>query len=243
MIGLITLEVKQTGERSAGNRPAAFDVAGAGNVTMAAGLRSTAKAVGKPPEPTARAPVLDPTCERLRVKFLGSTRPYIKVQGRWKYLYRAVDKDGDTVDFLLRAKRDKAAARRYFEKAIAGNGALETVTIDKSRANLAGINAINADREVPIKLRQSKYLNNMVEVRPSSDQTHRTSNARIQELPLHPHHFRRYRTHAHDSERADEERRWTASFGPRAVLRSCEISIPIRSVRTFPNFLTATEPA
>ena len=61
MIGLITLEVKQTGERSAGNRPAAFDVAGAGNVTMAAGLRSTAKAVGKPPEPTARAPVLDPT--------------------------------------------------------------------------------------------------------------------------------------------------------------------------------------
>ena len=73
MIGLITLEVKQTGERSAGNRPAAFDVAGAGNVTMAAGLRSTAKAVGKPPEPTARAPVLDPTCERLEVNPLGPT--------------------------------------------------------------------------------------------------------------------------------------------------------------------------
>jgi transposase-like protein len=90
---------------------------------------------------------------------------YIKVKGEWKYLYRAVDKAGDTVDFLFRAKRDKAAARRYFEKAIAGNGVPETVTIDKSGANLAGLNAINADREMPIKIRQSKYLNNVVEVR------------------------------------------------------------------------------
>jgi putative transposase len=88
---------------------------------------------------------------------------YIKVKGEWKYLYRAVDKAGDTVGFLFRAKRDKAAARRYFEKAIAGNGVPETVTIDKSGANLAGLNAINADREVPIKIRQSKYLNNVVE--------------------------------------------------------------------------------
>jgi putative transposase len=90
---------------------------------------------------------------------------YIMVKGEWKYLYRAVDKAGDTVDFLFRAKRDKAAARRYFEKAIAGNGVPETVTIDKSGANLAGLNAINADREMPIKIRQSKYLNNVVEVR------------------------------------------------------------------------------
>jgi putative transposase len=88
---------------------------------------------------------------------------YIKVKGEWKYLYRAVDKAGDTVDFLFRAKRDKAAARRHFEKAIAGNGVRETVTVDKSWANLAGLNAINADREVPIKIRQSKYLNNVVE--------------------------------------------------------------------------------
>ncbi|MBB5429769.1 transposase-like protein [Paraburkholderia atlantica] len=42
---------------------------------------------------------------------------YVKVKGQWKYLYRAVDKQGNTVDFLLRARRDKAAARRYFEKA------------------------------------------------------------------------------------------------------------------------------
>ena len=43
---------------------------------------------------------------------------YVKVGGQWKYLYRAVDKDGDTIDFLLRAKRDHAAARAFFERAI-----------------------------------------------------------------------------------------------------------------------------
>jgi putative transposase len=88
---------------------------------------------------------------------------YIRVKGEWKYLYRAVDKDGDTIDFLLRAHRDKTAARRYFEKSIAQNGVPETVTIDKSGANLAALEAINADRETPLKIRQSKYLNNLVE--------------------------------------------------------------------------------
>jgi transposase-like protein len=88
---------------------------------------------------------------------------YIKVKGQWKYLYRAVDKAGNTVDFLMRAHRDKTAARRYFEKSIDQNGEPDTVTIDRSGANLAALEAINADREVPIKIRQSKYLNNLVE--------------------------------------------------------------------------------
>ncbi|WP_134143800.1 IS6 family transposase [Paraburkholderia sp. BL6665CI2N2] len=88
---------------------------------------------------------------------------YVKVGGQWKYLYRAVDKAGNTVDFLLRAHRDKAAARRYFEKAIDRNGMPETVTMDKSGANLAALQAINAERETPIKVRQVKYLNNIVE--------------------------------------------------------------------------------
>ncbi|EIM94447.1 ISBmu21 transposase, partial [Paraburkholderia hospita] len=88
---------------------------------------------------------------------------YVKVGGQWKYLYRAVDKAGNTVDFLLRAYRDKAAARRYFEKAIDRNGTPETVTMDKSGANLAALQAINAERETPIKVRQVKYLNNIVE--------------------------------------------------------------------------------
>lgn len=64
LIGLITLDVKHAGERSAGKPLAPFDVAGAGNVTMAAGLRATAKAVEHPPAPKVGAPVLDPTDER-----------------------------------------------------------------------------------------------------------------------------------------------------------------------------------
>ncbi|SIT49300.1 hypothetical protein BN2475_1340002 [Paraburkholderia ribeironis] len=61
MIGPINLDMKQTGKPSAGKPHARFDVAGAGNVTMAAGLRPTVKAVERPPEPTVRAPVFDPT--------------------------------------------------------------------------------------------------------------------------------------------------------------------------------------
>jgi len=63
LIGPITLDAKHAGERSAGKLHAAFDVAGAGNVTMAAGLRTSAKALEQPPEPKVGAPVLDPTCE------------------------------------------------------------------------------------------------------------------------------------------------------------------------------------
>ena len=63
----------------------------------------------------------------------------------------------------MRAHRDKTAARRYFEKSIAQNGEPETVTIDKSGANMAALEAINAARETPIKIRQTKYLNNIIE--------------------------------------------------------------------------------
>ena len=63
-IGPITLDAKHAGERNAGKPPVAFDVAGAGNVSTAAGLRSSAKALGQPPEPNDGAPVLDPTDER-----------------------------------------------------------------------------------------------------------------------------------------------------------------------------------
>ena len=88
---------------------------------------------------------------------------YVKVKGQWKYLYRAVDKAANTVDFLLCARREKAAARRYFEKAIDQNGEPGTITVDKSGANLAALEALNADRSTPIKVRQNKYLNNVVE--------------------------------------------------------------------------------
>ena len=68
---------------------------------------------------------------------------YIKVKSVWKYLYRAVDKQGKTVDFLLTAKRDMAAAKRFFDKAMGANGDPDKVAMDKSGANKAAIDAIN----------------------------------------------------------------------------------------------------
>ncbi len=90
---------------------------------------------------------------------------YIKVKGVWKYLYQAMDKAGKTVDFLLAARCDKAAARRFFDKAMRENGAPEKVTMDKSGANKAAIDDINDGLENSIVVRQVKYLNNIVEVR------------------------------------------------------------------------------
>ena len=71
---------------------------------------------------------------------------YIKVKGIWKYLYRAVDKQGQTVDFLMTEKRDKEAANRFFKKAIRENGDPDKVTMDKSGSNKAAIDEINCDR-------------------------------------------------------------------------------------------------
>ena len=88
---------------------------------------------------------------------------YIKVKGVWKYLYRAVVKQGKTVDFLLTAKRDKAAAMRFFDKAMQANGVPKKVTMDKSGANKAAMEEINARGETLIIVRQIKYLNNIVE--------------------------------------------------------------------------------
>jgi putative transposase len=88
---------------------------------------------------------------------------YIKVKGVWKYLYRAVDKQGKTVDFLLTAKRDMAAAKRFFDKAMGANGDPDKVAMDKSGANKAAIDSINDGRAVPILVRKVKYLNNIVE--------------------------------------------------------------------------------
>ncbi len=88
---------------------------------------------------------------------------YIKIKGTYKYLYRAVDKEGNTIDFLLTAKRDKAAAMRFFKKAIDSSDMPEKVTMDKSGANKAAIDQIIKDNDTSIVVRQIKYLNNIVE--------------------------------------------------------------------------------
>ncbi len=88
---------------------------------------------------------------------------YIKINGEWTYLYRAVDKQGNTIDFLLTAKRDRKAARRFLNKAIRSNGKPSLINIDKSGANTAAIKQYNNDENKRVKIRQCKYLNNIVE--------------------------------------------------------------------------------
>ena len=91
---------------------------------------------------------------------------YIKVKGRDCYLYRAVDKEGKTVDFLLTKKRDKKAAIAFFRKAFRQHGQPEKVCIDKSGSNKSALMSFNPkgqDKAPEIMIYQSKYLNNIVE--------------------------------------------------------------------------------
>src|SRR6478752_30272 len=92
---------------------------------------------------------------------------YVKVKGRWTYLYRAVDSRGQTIDFLLSAKRDAAAAKRFFRKALGQphTGNPRTITVDKNAAYPAAVSAMKRDGELWrfSRLRPVKYLNNIVE--------------------------------------------------------------------------------
>ena len=100
---------------------------------------------------------------------------YIKVAGKDRYLYRAVDKEGNTVDFLLTKRRQKMSAQKFFNKAIGNNGNPRVVNIDKSGSNKSALWAVNKRslRFKKINIRQCKYLNNIVE------QDHRNIKRRI----------------------------------------------------------------
>ena len=93
---------------------------------------------------------------------------YIRVKGEWKYLYRAVDKHGQTIDFLLTEQRDERAAMRFLTKAIRRHGVPGTITVDGSEANAAAIRRYNAEHGTAIVIRRVRYLNNILE------QDHRT---------------------------------------------------------------------
>jgi putative transposase len=88
---------------------------------------------------------------------------YIRVKGEWRYLYRAVDKQGQTMDFLLTEHRDQEAAMRFLTKAIRRHGVPEKITIDGSEANAAAIKRYNEECGTHIIIRQVKYVNNLVE--------------------------------------------------------------------------------
>jgi transposase-like protein len=93
----------------------------------------------------------------------GMDESYIKVKGQWKYYYRAIDKQGQTIDFLLTATRDIQAAFRFLTKAIGQNGKPSLVNIDQSRTKQAGLKQYNRAYKKRIKIRQCKYLNNIIE--------------------------------------------------------------------------------
>ncbi len=88
---------------------------------------------------------------------------YVKVKGQWRYLYRAVDKEGNTVDFLLTKRRQRISAQRFLIKAIENNGKPELINIDKSGSNTEAIKLYNRRSYSRIEIRQCKYLNNIVE--------------------------------------------------------------------------------
>jgi putative transposase len=87
----------------------------------------------------------------------------MKANGQWKYLYRAVDKAGHTIDFQLTEHRDDQAARRFLAQAIRCHGVPETITLDGSEANAATIRSYNDEHGTSIAIRQVKCLNNIVE--------------------------------------------------------------------------------
>ena len=107
-------------------------------------------------------PHLKPTNDSWRVD-----ETYIKVRGVWKYLYRAVDSQGNTLDFMLSAKRDGKAAARFFRKVLKGQHTQtpRVITVDKNAAYPAAMDALKGEETIgkETKLRQSKYLNNVIE--------------------------------------------------------------------------------
>ena len=98
---------------------------------------------------------------------------YIKVGGKDRYLYRAVDKHGNTIDFLLTKRRKKGSAQKFLNKAIRNNEKPRVINIDKSGANKEGIKTFNKRNFENMKWWQCKYLNNIVE------QDHRNVKRRI----------------------------------------------------------------
>ena len=110
---------------------------------------------------------------------------YIKVRGRWMYLYRAIDSNGDTVEFWFSERRNLTAAKRFLSRALKQHGRPERIVIDGSQTNREAILACDtatrlqdlSRRELkPIQIRQSRYLNNCIE------QDHRRIKRRVRPM-------------------------------------------------------------
>jgi transposase, IS6 family len=102
---------------------------------------------------------------------------YIKIKGKWKYLYCAVDSTGQTIEFILSAKRDAKAAKRFFRKMLkaAPRSSPRVINVDKNPAYPPAVEQLKVEGTLPnpTQLRQCKYLNNLI------DQDHRFINRRV----------------------------------------------------------------
>jgi putative transposase len=107
---------------------------------------------------------------------------YIKVRGRWMYLYRAIDSNGATVEFWFSERRNLTAAKRFLARALKRHGRPERIVIDGSQTNRKAILSCDATDRLrntsrrklkPIRIRQSQYLNNRIE------QDHRAIKRRV----------------------------------------------------------------
>jgi putative transposase len=110
---------------------------------------------------------------------------YVKVRGQWRYLYRAIDSNGDTIEFWFSERRNLTAAKRFLRKALKRHGRPERIVIDGSQTNREAILSCDTDDRLqdrarrdlkPIRIRQSAYLNNLIE------QDHRAIKRRIRPM-------------------------------------------------------------
>jgi transposase, IS6 family len=116
------------------------------------------------------APELEKRC-RLHLKATNDSwrvdETYVKVKKAWMYLYRAVDSQGNTLEFLLSPRRHAEAAKRFFKKALTAPhiSTPRVITVDKNAAYPKAFKELKAERSMPdsCELRQSKYLNNLIE--------------------------------------------------------------------------------
>jgi IS6 family transposase len=107
-------------------------------------------------------PHLRPTDKPYRID-----ETFIRIKGEDRYLYRALDSTGQTIDFLLMARRDTAAAKRFLVRSMEASGSAmpRVMNVDGNPAYLAAVEALKAAGSVPrrVQLRQCRYLNNVIE--------------------------------------------------------------------------------